>query len=50
MDKEELKKQMFINISELLAQQGLLTEDEKNQLKILLSSQGDIRYEKSCDI
>ena len=39
MNKEEIKKQLLITISELLVQQGLLTEQEKNQLKVILSGQ-----------
>lgn len=34
-----LQRQLLINISEILAKQGFISEEEKNRLKVLLSSE-----------
>ena len=35
---ETLNKQLLINISEILAEQGLLSEEEKNRVKVMVSN------------
>lgn len=35
---ETLNKQLIINISEILAEQGLLSEEEKYRVKVMVSN------------
>ena len=35
--KEVMKRQLLINISEILAEKGLLSEEEKNRMKVIVS-------------
>lgn len=37
---ETWKKQLLINISEILAEKGLLSDEEMNRMKILVSNNG----------
>jgi len=36
--KETLDKQLLIHISEILAEQGLLSEEEKNRVKVMVNN------------
>lgn len=40
MEKEIIKKQLFLNMFELLMEQGLLSEEENDRLKIMLNAEG----------
>jgi len=35
---ETVKKQLLINISEILNEKGLISNDEKNRMKVIVSS------------
>lgn len=39
VDMEAIKKQLLLNISELLQQQGLISDEEKNRMRNIINSQ-----------
>ncbi len=37
-DMDRVKKQLLINISEILNEKGLISNDEKNRMKVIVSN------------
>ena len=51
MEKSEMRKQMLVHISELLAERGLISSAEENTVKIIIAReemQGFVSFRNDC--
>ena len=45
--REAMKRQLMVNISEFLEQQGLLSQEEKDRVKVAVNCEGRRKRENS---